>query len=162
MRTRIKHGETIETVTPGEMEAILARRLRSQDSKRIRATESVKLDANGAGKVDVYTVPPGFQFEARRVMVNIDSAADPSTGNVPLNVAGKAVKYLRSGTLIEYAVPSSPNAAPQVPGVQTWGAEQGPYIRNGEVFQIEAVGLTANAVLVVNVEGILSKPEDPK
>lgn len=162
MRTLIKHGVTIDAASPAEIADLLKARFRSRDAKRIRATETAKLDAGGNGKVDVYTVPPGFEFEARRIMLNLDSAADPNTGNVPLNVAAKAVKYLRSGTLIEYAVPSSPNAVPQVPGVQTWGAEQGPYIRNGEVFQVEAVGLTANSTLTVVVEGILRKPEDPR
>lgn len=162
MKTTLKHGAVIETVSPTEMRTMLNERTRANNAKRVRATMTLKLDANGDGTDEVYVVPVGFQFEARRVSLDLDSATDPSTGNVPLNVAGKFVEYRRSGTLIEYAVPSSPNAVPQVPGIQTWGSEQGPYLRNGETFEVLARGLTANATLTVVLEGILSKPEDPR
>lgn len=159
MRFTLKHGTTLETATPDEVRTIIAEAHKRSAPKRVRANAIVLLDASGNGQAEVYTIPVGFQFEARRVFLDLDTASDPSTGNVALNVAGKAVDYLRSGTRIEYAVPFGPNAASQIPGVQTWGSEQGPYFRNGEVFEVRARGLTANARLSVTVEGILSPGE---
>lgn len=156
-KQRMVHGAIIDFATPDEVYSMIPRPTRRT---RIRAGETLVLDATGSGIIAVYKVPSGGEFEARRVMLNLESAADPSTGNVPLNVAGKFVKYLRSGTLIEYASPSGPNAIPQVPGVQTWSREQGPYLRNGEVFQVQALGLTASVILTIMLEGILEE-NDP-
>lgn len=155
----IKHGNTFDALTPKEAETML-RAIHTRDRPvRVRATQIVILDAAGNAQDEVYSVPVGFEFEARRVMLDLDTATDPSTGNVPLNVAGRSVEYLRSGTRIEYAIPDSPNGPPaQVPGIQTWGSEQGPYLRNGETFEIRARGLTAGSRLSVTVEGILSRP----
>lgn len=157
MRQRIVHGTEIDTATPGEVSQIVAA-LHEPERTRVRAPQAVLLDANGNGQDEVYKVPMGYEFFVRRVFLNLSTASDPSTGNVPLNVAGKFVAYLRSGNLIEYAVPISPNAVPQVPGAQNWGDQQGPYLRNAEVFEVQARGLTPNASLMVTVEGILRKP----
>lgn len=155
----IKHGATIDALTPDEARVMLAKALttRQDTRERLRAPANIQLDAAGNGQDEVYSVPLGFELEVRRVTVDLNTAADPSTGNVPLNVAAKTVEYLRSGTRIEYAVPTSPNAIPQVPGVQTWGDQQGPYLRNGETFEVRARGLTANAILIVTLEGIITK-----
>jgi hypothetical protein len=158
MKFKITHGSDIETLTPAEAKTMLES-VRERDSiTHIRASQTIRLDANGNGQDEVYVVPPGFEFDVRRVVVDLDTATDPSTGNVPLNVAGKSVEYLRSGTRIEYAVPISPNAIPQIPGSQSWGDEQGPYLRNGEVFEVRARGLTANATLIVYLSGLLRRP----
>lgn len=161
-KTALKHGAVIETVTAAEVSELLSKALARENAKRVRVSANLKLDANGNGTEDVYVVPVGFELEVRRVFIDLDSAADPGTGNVPLNVAGKSVEYLRSDSRIEYGAPSGPNAIPQVPGVQTWGAEQGPYYRNAEVFQVRVKGLTPNQNLQVQMEGILKRPEaDP-
>lgn len=163
MRTTLKHGAVLEAATPAEIEAMLtARRDSRADARRMRIDQMVQLDGAGNGQVEVYGIPVGYQFEARRVALDLDTAADPSTGNVALNVAGRAIEYLRSGTRIEYANPMGPNAVAQVPGVQTWGEEQGPYLRNGEVFEVKARGLTALARLNVTLEGILTRPGETK
>lgn len=158
MKTTIKHGVELETLTPDELRATLSGLAEQNRAQRVRASQAVALDAAGAGMDEVYTVPMGWEFEARRVSLDLDTATDPSTGNVPLNVAGRSVEYLRSGVRIEYGVPQGPNVAPQVPGIQSWGDEQGPYLRNGEVFEVRARGLTANSRLMVTVEGILKRP----
>lgn len=151
-RQRITHGAVIDFVTPDELVKMVPR---PPQRTRMRVEAQVMLNAAGNGQVEVYSIPAGYAFEARRVSLNIGGSTDPSTGNVPLNVAGKFVAYLRSGSLIEYAVPVSPNAVPQVPGAQNWGAEQGPYLRNKEVFEVQAQGLTPNQMLTVILEGIL-------
>lgn len=69
------------------------------------------------------------------------------------------VAYRRSGTLIEYGQPQF-GGVYQVPGVQTWSREQGPYLQNGEVFEIQASGLTPNGQMVVTLEGILERPAE--
>lgn len=155
MRQTVQLGKPLDFLTQDELVRLLPRPL---EVTRIRATETIQLDATGSGQDEVYKVPMGYEFAARRVTLDIGGATDPSTGNVPLNVAGKFVAYLRSGARIEYAVPISPNTAPQVPGVQTWAKEQGPYLRNGEVFEVQAKGLTASAVLTVVLEGLLTRP----
>lgn len=159
MKQRITHGVEVNFVTPDEIVHLIPH---PEERSRIRAEAQVQLNASGNGVVEVYTVPTGMAFEARRVTLFLGGATDPSTGNVPLNVAGKAVVYQRSGSPIEFAVPMSPNAVPQVPGVQTWGMEQGPYIRNAETFEVAVIGLTANAILSVILEGILTNPKEPR
>lgn len=156
MKQAVKPGATLDFVTPDEVAKLIPR---PREVTRIRAIQTVTLDGTGSGADEIFKVPAGYFFEARRVFLNITGAVDPSTGNIPLNVAGKYVAYMRSGGLIEYAVPVSPNSVPQIPGVQTWGREQGPYLRNGEVFEAVAKGLTANAILTVALEGILTRPE---
>jgi len=152
----IAPGRTLDVLTAGEAAELLERQFRETVHERLRAPANILLDAAGNGQDEVYTVPVGWELEVRRVTVDISTAGDPSTGNVALNVAGRAVEYLRSGTRIEYAVPLyGPNV--QVPGVQSWGL-QGPYLRNGETFEVRARGLTANAILLVSIEGVLSRP----
>jgi hypothetical protein len=153
MKQRIMHGATLDFVTPDEMARAIPR---PAQVTRIRASAQVVLNASGNGQDEVYKVPTGYEFAARRVSMNLSGITDPSTGQVALS-AGKNVAYLRSGTLIEFAQPQY-GAAVQVPGVQTWGAEQGPYLRNAEVFEVLATGLTASAILTVVLEGLLRLP----
>lgn len=157
MEQTLRPGGKIDAATPDEIRSLLLAIASHDESSRVRAASTLQLDVNGNGQDEVYTVPLGYEFEARRVFLDLDTASDPSTGNVPLNVAGKAVEYRRSGSRIEYAAPVSPNAAAQVPGVQTWGAEQGPFLINGETFEVKVTGLTPNAHLTAIVEGILHK-----
>lgn len=155
MKHTIKHGATIDIPSLAEIAALLKAGPRVT---YIRAAAAVVLDAAGNGLLGVYECPLGMEFEARRLALNLDSAADPSTGNVPLNVAGKSVAILRSGTLIEYANPQAPTGTAQVPGVMSWSSQQGPIIRNGEVLQLQAAGLTANTTFTVELAGILRQP----
>lgn len=154
-RVKIVHGAVVDIPTPDE---IVRRIPRPPRKTRMRVPESILLNAAGSGVVDIYKVPTGAEFEARRVVFTLTGSApnDPNTGNVALNVAGKWIAYLRGGSLIEYAAPLYGNAV-QVPGSQSWGDEQGPYLRNGEIFSIQANGLTANTVLNIYLEGILTE-----
>jgi hypothetical protein len=156
-RQAVIPGGTIDALTAEEAVELLRATYREEVEERVRGAAIIALDATGGGVDEVYSPPLGFEFEARRVQVDLSTAADPASGNVALNAAGKTLEYLRSGTRIEWAQPQYGGAV-QVPGVQTWGNEQGPYIRNGEVFEVRARGLTANATLVVTVEGILRRP----
>lgn len=81
----------------------------------------------------------------------------------PIEGSGITVEYLRGvgGTRIEWAQPTYGSTL-QVPGTQSWGDEQGPYVRNGETFAVRAKGLTANALLVVTVEGIQKRLPGPQ
>lgn len=153
----IRPGKPVNFVTPDEMAAMIAR---PRQVSRIRAAETIQLNASGIGQDEVYKVPMGQEFAVRRITLTLTGNApnDPNTGNVLLNAAGKFVAYLRSGHLIEYGQPQY-GAAIQVPGVQTWGDQQGPYLRNGEVFEVYAAGLTASLSLSVYLEGILYRPD---
>lgn len=156
MKQVLRPGYPVEFLTPDEFVALQPRQ---HQETRVRAPATLQLDANGNGRVTVYEVDPGYEFEARRIVLTLSGNVpqDPNTGNVLLNAAGKFVAYLRSDSLIEYGQPQY-GANVQVPGVQSWSREQGPYLRNGEVFQVQANGLGANAVLNVYLEGILVRP----
>lgn len=158
MRAKIVPGAELEVLTPGEAAELLAAQYREDVEERVRAAATVTLDGAGNGEDEVYTPPLGMEFEARRISCDLSTATDPGTGQVALG-AGKTVEYLRGvgGTRIEWGQPTF-GAAVQVPGSQSWGDEQGPYIRNGETFAVRAKGLTAGATLDVTVEGILRKP----
>lgn len=78
---------------------------------------------------------------------------------MPLNVAGKYIKYTRSGIFTAYALPEGPTGLFQVPGVESWGEQQGPTLNNAEVFELQIVGLTANASLTVELQGLLMGPK---
>jgi hypothetical protein len=158
MKQTIKHGAEVDFATPDEVARLIASMKNEDRPSRVRAPMTLQLDANGNGQDEVFSVPMGFEFEARRVVVDVSAATGPDVGNITL-AAGRTLAFLRSGQRIEWGAPTGPAGTPQVPGVQTWGAEQGPYLRNGEVFEIAAVlGVgAANAQLTGAVEGILRK-----
>lgn len=152
-KQRIGPGSVIDTLTPDEFLRMLPR---PEEVTRIRVPGQVALDANGNGVITVYEVPAGYEFAGRRLTLDI-STTDPVTGAVALNVAGKAIIYRRSGQRIEFGQPAY-GPAVQVPGVQTWGDQQGPYLRNKETFEVQAIGLTANVILTATLEGLLRRP----
>lgn len=162
MRMKIEHGAMLDIATPDEIARMLAASTRAMldESKvqMVRTAQVVQLDANGNGQVEVYKVPMGMEFALRRVSLGITSVSDPSTGAISINAAGKYIEYLRAGTRIDYGQPSY-GAAFQVPGAETWGDQQGPFLKNGEVFEVRATGLTANATLIVGIVGIQCKAQ---
>jgi hypothetical protein len=155
---RIMHGAYVHIPSPDEIAVAVNR---GPDRLRHRIPASLALDGTGSGKVNIWDIPAGMKFEVRRIMLSLTGnvPSDPNTGNVLLNAAGKFVALLRSDSLIEYLQPTY-GAAIQVPGIQTWSREQGPYIANKEVLQLQAAGLTGNLELGIYVEGILEVPPD--
>lgn len=150
---KIRHGAEIEVATPGEIAALLANQT-MHNRKRVRAMMTQALDAAGHALFDVYKVPSGMEFEARRIVLDLNSAADPSAGNINLQNPGVFVRYLRSGARIGYANPSTPHGSAAIPGTESWGEQQGPVLRTQEVFQIEAQAAgAAGSVLSVLLEG---------
>lgn len=297
MKQTITHGATIDTVTPEEAAKIIEAMNRRDAAQRVRATATIKLDANGNGQDEVYGVPAGYEFGVRRVFLDLDTVGDPIMGGFPFGIpsadapgdqvritvaqpaagaewsyvtttwtrfitaratlttsavvanrkpryrvrdgggvelvrtsetvaipantvlpilysldapnasftgdtsgiviispslwlppgytigsitdlidagdqysaveliaqqlpytTGRAVEYLRSGSRIQYAMTQGPSGSLQVPGIESWGEEQGPYLRNGEVFEVRAKNLAPNATLTAIVSGMLSKP----
>jgi hypothetical protein len=156
MKHLIKPGAQIDIPSLAEIQGVVRQSV--PNVSYIRASQNVVLDGTGSGIVSVYECPMGMEFMVQRILVDLDTAAGPNDGNVLLNVAGRSVQYLRSDTRIEYGNPASAAGVPSIPGAQSWGAMQGPYIRNGEAFQVLAHGLTAGAVLAITVSGELRKP----
>lgn len=153
-------GAKLDIVSRNEVKQLLEEYARqSPPQDRVRAAESVTLDATGAAKVDVYKVPAGMRFEARRVVIDMGDASDVARNSVNLSAAGVSAQYLRSGTRIEWALPVSQEGGFRVPGVETWGAQQGPSLVNGEVFQVQVLlgGGKAGVTMTVLVEGVLTK-----
>lgn len=155
MRQRVTAGGHIDAVTTEEMHKMFHN---VDPVSRVRAGETIQLDATGSGIVTVFKVPAGAKLAVRRVAMNLSTAGDPYTGNVPFS-AGHYVKYLRSGLLIGYAIPLAPTALAQVPGVEDWSEQQGPVLTQSEAFQVQAVGLTANAGFTVDIQGLMYGPE---
>lgn len=156
MRQILKPGHPVDFLTPAEAEAMLPPL--PHQVTRIRAPQTIQLDASGNGIDNVYEVPIGYEFALRRIVLTLtgNAPSDPTVGAVAM-AAGHWVAYLRSGSLIEYAMPQWTTLY-QVPGVQTWGDQQGPYLRNGEVLQVQAAGLTTSGVLNAYAEGLLVRP----
>lgn len=161
--TTLKHGSILDTVSREEMRQLLQEfTIRQQTRERVRATAVVVLDANGLGEVNVYTAEPGWELEVRRLFFDnsVASEGNLAAGSINLSTPGQAVQYLRSGTRIEWGNPIGPLATTgRIPGTQTWGNEQGPYLRNGEVFQVRLLAGVAFALstLTVTMEGIITK-----
>lgn len=162
-RTLLKHGAILDTASRAEVEGLLKQyQTRQETRERVRSPAVVLLDGSGIGQDEVYTVPMGFELEVRRVTLDLSTATEStlSITSVNLSGAGVSIQYLRSGQRIEWGLPVSPLGGFRVPGIETWGSEQGPCLRNGEVFEVRAVlgaALAANATLTVTMEGILTK-----
>lgn len=156
MKQQLRPGGMIDMITPDEMASIIPR---PRQVSHIRVPATVTLNGAGVGQDEVYKVPTGYEFEVRRITLTLTGNApnSPSTNNVPL-VAGAFVAYLRAGSLIEYGQPTY-GATVQIPGTQTWGDEQGPYLQNAEVFEVYAAGLTPSVQLSVYLEGLLIRPD---
>ncbi len=152
MLQKIIHGKEINFVTPDEIVHLIPR---PEQKTRIRADAAVPLNSAGSGTVDVYTCPIGYSFEARRVFVRLSSDGLGTATITPTTLTDTAyILYLRSGEIITLGMAESK----QLPSDESWGEEQGPKLANGEVFQVQAVGLTASASLIVHLEGILIRP----
>jgi hypothetical protein len=165
--TTIKHGAILNAVSREEVEQLLQQyTTRQQTRERVRAPATTILDATGAGLLEVYIVPIGWELEVRRVQFDLSTVNETNvaTASVSLNTPGFAVQYLRSGTRIEWGMPGSPANNFKVPGVQTWGAEQGPYLRNGETFEVRALlgAGVSGASLTILMEGILTRAGSAK
>jgi hypothetical protein len=156
MKQSIQPGGTLDALTLTEARQLIEAQFRKEVEQPLRAAESLVLSASGGGTVEVYEVPIGFELEVRRIAIDLASATDPGTGQQALG-AGHTVEYLRSGTRIEWGQPAF-NSVAQVPGVQTWGKQQGPYLRNGEVFEVRFVGIGTGAAVVVQIQAILRHP----
>lgn len=156
MKQRINPGGTLDILTQDELVKLIRR---PEEITHMRINSNIVLDATGSGDDEIYKVPIGYEFEVRRIAFTLTGniPSDPNTGNVLLTVAGKFIAYMRGGDVIEYGQPQY-GAAVQVPGVQTWSAEQGPHLANGEVFGVQAKGLTASLSLSVYLEGLLKRP----
>lgn len=157
-RQKVVPGGELEILTADELVRMIKR---PEQVTRVRVPAALKVSAAGVVSGDVYKVPAGMEFDARRIVLTLTGPVlpnDPTAGGpgvvVSVNVTGAYVAYTRSGQLIQYGYPSY-CSYPQVPGQETWGDQQGPYLRNGEVFGIYAAGMTANGQLSVYLEGLL-------
>jgi hypothetical protein len=156
-RQRIIHGAHLEIPTIEDIAAVVGVK---EEPRRImiRASASMVMDANGNGVETVYEVPMGSEFGVRRLELTLGAVVDPVGNSVNLSAAGSYVALQRSGTLVEYLAPAGPTGHASIPGVQSWGDEQGPFLRNGEALEIRAVGLGVGASLQVFLQGVLVRP----
>lgn len=171
MKQTLVPGATLDALTPDEARELLRQEYRATVEQRVRAEGTLKLDGTGSGIVEVYTCPIGFEFEARRAVIAIDAGywwfKTVPLGGIAGGSAVVPLEYLRSGE-----TNGRPNAdyvrtgGAQdevwylVPHLDTWSREQGPYIRNGETFEVafRAIPNAANMNVQVTVEGIQRRP----
>lgn len=152
-------GKPLDILTPEEAAELIAAAYREDVTLRVRAGAIGQAVAGATKIIDVYKVPAGFEFEARRIFLDLSTGGDTPHGGMDLTAAPNWVEYLRSGDRIEWGQPQAPTLTPnQIPGVQTWGSEQGPYLRNGEVFQVRVNGVPMPNTVEVSLEGILRRP----
>lgn len=157
MRQRIIHGAFVDMLTPDEFYKAIQRPV---VESRIRAPFSINLDANGAGDGIAYKVPTGGEFALRRVTFELTNITEANfqANSINLNAAGLFVRYFKGDAPLQWGIPASSLGVGRIPGYESWGDEQGSYLRNGEVFRIK-VGLgaagAANSTLSGTVEGIL-------
>jgi hypothetical protein len=176
MQHTIVPGMKIESLTADETRDLIRQEFRTEVKQRVRAEGTGKADNNGTVTVDVYAVPVGFEFELRRINLACDGGY--SWGKVIPDGGGAGsttivpIEYLRSGESICRAEVDKyfDTAAPTeqtwylFPHVETWGDQQGPYLRNGEILQVAfralnnlisgGVGLNVQ----VTAEGLLRRP----
>lgn len=166
MQQRIVHGAFVDMLTPDELYKAIKR---PERKTRIRVPYAIELDAAGStgnAPFPLYKVPIGASFEARRINFELGNVNGLNivTASISLATVGPPtawIEYLRSGQHIEWAYPISPLGSNlgRVPGIQTWGDEQGPFISNGDVFQINCALTAASAGTSLSgvLEGILTE-----
>ena len=156
-KQRVVHGATLDIPSVEDIVTAIGGK---QEPQRImiRASASLVLDATGSGVEPVYEVPMGCEFGLRRIEITLGAVVDPVANAVNLSVAGAYAALQRSGTLMEYLAPTGPTGHAAIPGVQSWGDEQGPFLRNGEVLEVRGVGLGAGNSLQIFAQGVLIRP----
>lgn len=140
--------------------------------ERVRAAATSNVTVAQTLLLPIYKVPIGYRFAVRRISFDTGNitqdGANLSTDYQPLNSGGQWLRYYRSGTPIEWASPKVAGnlggAAGSVPGVQTWGDEEGPQLISGEVFEVAGVlaFLFPGVSVTAQLEGILTKIGSPK
>lgn len=154
MRTELRAGSTLETLTPDELEETLGRVLGERFPNRRgpqveRPRNGIACDANGAGVVTVYEVPAGMEFELRSVYITAD-------GKTPAARAVAGYALLRRGVggveLDEYDFTVTGGGIPQR---YKYGADA-PYFHERESVAVQFVAVGANLNVLVAAQGILS------
>lgn len=154
---KITHGATIEVPSVLEIAGVFAAIPKGEQLTQVRVTESGIVKADGIVTVDVYQCPLGYEFFARRIFIDESIANGTPNGGTMIG-ANSWVTYMRSGTRIGYALlANSVDGFEEYgcPGVETWGDQQGPMIRNGEVFQVKFTGFPVADGVTVALQGIL-------
>jgi hypothetical protein len=173
VKTTIVPGAALDVLTPDEARELLRQEYRQTVEQHVRAEGTGKMDGTGTGTIDIYTCPVGFEFEARRILIESDQLYHwvktvPALGQGAPGQAVIPLEYLRSGEslgrpfqdmVIKTAVPTD-EVWYLFPHLDTWSAQQGPYLRNGETLQLACRGCVSFASInvQVTVEGIQRRP----
>ncbi len=120
-----------------------------QGPRRVRGAASGRTDANGNLDLDVYDVNVGGEFSLSRLVVKADNA----TAGVPIVAAAGFINLLRSGTLIDFYGLAKVVGGLALPLRDTWGNHDAPFVRNGEILQVQVRGYTANMGVTVEIMG---------
>jgi len=120
-----------------------------QGPRRVRAAASGRTDAGGNLDLDVYDVNVGGEFALSRFVVK----ADDATAGVPIIAAAGFVNLLRSGILIDFYGLAKRVGGLALPLVDTWGNHDAPFVRNGEILQVQVRGYSANMGVTVEIMG---------
>lgn len=150
MRTELKHGAVLDTVSAEELRAALdpfAALLGGP--QRQWPAEGITLDASGSGLLTLYRVPVDRQFMLHRLILDVDGH-DPGT---PYTNASGYADVLHNGHRADFFLFST--TAGGLPQAKTWSSENGIVYAERELVQVNIVGGPANGTIVVRGQGTL-------
>jgi hypothetical protein len=150
----LKPGAELDILTAAELREVMRERWTDfeQDAPvTFRAPLSDKTNASGGATVEVLRVPAGRRFKLTRLLVWLDgfTPADPYQDDAAYMV------IRREGGQRTDFLPLTSASGYGLPAVFTDGDAQAAEFVNGEVIQVEFVGLPANTTLTVYAQGQL-------
>jgi len=151
VKTILRPGQEIETVTPSELEerlAELGHQIRS-DERTMRPDGDGVTNAAGNGNTPIYQVPLGMQFNLHRLLVE----ADGFTPGAPYNAAAGWIDVLRGDERVDFLPLAVGSGA--IPALVTYGTADAIRFRNGEVVAIALFGGPASTGFIGRAQGTL-------
>lgn len=160
MKFTLKPGETIETLTPDELEGLLdrvAERFSQPLDERVLNPTSVILSAAGAGTLIAYEVPPGYDLRLDAIVLN----AAGVTPAAPYTAAGAYVAVFSDesaspGSLIDFS-----STTTIFPSRFSWSSNEAPIVRSGQVVLVQVVNGPANGNVTARLQGVLERSRTP-
>lgn len=146
----------------------LTRRQVTRQRVRAAASGVIPLTLDTPLILPVYKVPTGFRLDINQVQWDLGTFTEADLLNGIALLGGNSGSYYRSGIRLAWALPKSPALSlPAIPGIETWGDEEGPQLISGEVFEVHVNihinnPLSVGAPLTITIEGTLTEAGSAK
>lgn len=154
-KTTIKAGGELDLLTQAELKAtleeILSGYLRGPQTVRVPA--GVVLDANGAGSVEIFTVPTGYSFDLKRLTVDPDgyTPGSPFTSNTGY------LEIRRGGRMQDFVTLQG-----GLPAVYLQTSDAAIRYTNGETVELLIVDGPPSTSVYVAAQGVLEAQAQPQ